>query len=423
MHIGADNSADPLVTTYPTTQAELDELDGFSTTGGVIVKFSAPIDPRGLVKLPKADPPVLDPVREANEYTHEDSPLLLVNVDPSSPEHGKAMAIVPVYYAQAAGVDYDFDEYTLIAQPATPLRPGVKYALAVTDQLLASDDTPVGRSTDMNAALEHPSDAYSKELVAALGEIETSVGLAKKHVAGATVFTTESATRSIVEMAKARRAAPAPTLVADFSIETPYAAPDPRVRFEASYQAPEFRKPQPDGKWELDESGAPKIQQMVALQMFLAFSDATKSGPRPVVIYQHGLGGDKDGCWGTAQRLAQIHANGAAVVAIDSPEHGSRGGTSGVVGDVYGFFGIDPKTNEFDIGRARFPMASMAWVTRAATCGSGSDCSRVSSAGTICQGDAEPVLEPAALTRLTTVDDERVPQPVDLVLAAVDRHR
>src|SRR5664279_3747885 len=38
-------------------------------------------------------------------------------------------------------------------------------------------------------------------------------------------------------------------------------------------------------------------------------------------------------------------------------------------------------------------------------------------------GDAESVLEPAALTGLTTVDDERVPQPVDLVLAAVDRHR
>ena len=46
---------------------------------------------------------------------------MLVNVDPASPERGKAVGIVPVYYEQPMDVDYDFDEFTLIAQPATPL--------------------------------------------------------------------------------------------------------------------------------------------------------------------------------------------------------------------------------------------------------------------------------------------------------------
>ncbi len=43
-----------------------------------------------------------------------------------------------------------------------------------------------------------------------------------------------------------------------------------------------------------------------ASQFFLAFSDATYSGPRPVAIFQHGLGSDKDSTWGTAQRLASL---------------------------------------------------------------------------------------------------------------------
>ena len=102
----------------------------------------------------------------------------------------------------------------------------------------------------------------------------------------------------------------------------------------------------------------PVEQESVGLEVFLAFADGAVSGPRPVVLYAHGLGGDKDGSWGTAERLAEL---GAAVFAIDSPEHGSRSDDPGSeIASVFGFFGIDAETQTFDIGRARDNFRQMA---------------------------------------------------------------
>ncbi|MCA9599046.1 MAG: alpha/beta fold hydrolase [Myxococcales bacterium] len=359
--ITAENTTDSMVTAYPGTVAQLDEMDGFSTTGGVIVKFSAPIDPRGIDQLPEADPPILDPARDASEYQKPDAPFLLVNVDEASPEYGQALGIVPRWFEQAQDEFYLFDEFTLVAQPAVPLRPGTRYAFVITDALTASDGTPVGASDAMKAALGKASDAYSQELRAAVSIAEDKVGIDAKHVVAATTFTTASVHTGIEKMAEARRAAPAPQQVDPWTVETAQSPPDPRVRFRASFEAPEYRKAKPDGKWELDASGAPTIQKTENLEVFLAFSDAEKSGKRPVVIFQHGLGGDKDGCWGTSQRLAAVSDSGVAVLAIDSPEHGSRTkGDTGLISSVYGFFGIDPDTQDFDIGRARDNFRQMA---------------------------------------------------------------
>jgi hypothetical protein len=359
--LGADTTSDQLIAAYPDTVAQLNQMDGFSTTGGAFVKLSAAIDPRGLEQFPNADPPILDPVLDASTYQTADSPLLLVDVDPQSPERGQAFGIVPRYFAQPQDELFEADDYTLLAQPAVPLRPGTRYAFAVTDALLAHDGTPVGRSPEMHAALTKSGDVYAVELRAAVGELASAVGIDPERIAGASVFTTASVQRGVVEMARARRAAPAPGLVEPWTIATAPSATDPRVRLRASYSAPEFRKSKPDGKWEIGADGAPIAQKSENLELFLAISDSTQGGPRPVVIYAHGLGGDKDGCWGTSQRLAALHASGVAVLAIDSPEHGSRGsGPGGLIDSVYGFFGIDPATQEFDIGRARDNFRQMA---------------------------------------------------------------
>ncbi|MEB2311271.1 MAG: alpha/beta fold hydrolase [Sorangiineae bacterium] len=369
VEITPETTADELIERYPVAAEELSAMDGFSPTGGVFVRLSAPIDPRGLVELPDADPPVLGPVRDANDYAGADSPLLLVDVDPSSPEQGSVVGLVPTYYAQAKDDYYTTDEYTLLATPAVPLASHRRYALVVTDRLLAADGTPVGRSPDMHELLERPSDDYGRELRDALELVSESTGVSRRHVVGATVFTTASVEDGVVAMAKQHRAAAPPAETAPWSIETPRTAPDTRVRFRATYAAPEYRKPRAPGeslafahgKWTLGADGAPIAEKTVDLEAFLAFSDATRSGPRPVVIYQHGLGGDKDGCWGTTQRLAGVGPDGVAVFAIDSPEHGSRAkGETNVINSVYGFFGIDAESNDFDIERARDNFRQMA---------------------------------------------------------------
>src|SRR5690606_32021822 len=112
------------------------------------------------------------------------------NVDPDSPERGQAVGIVPRYFEQAKDEFFLFDEFTLLAQPAIPLLPATRYALAVTDALSARDGTPVGPSEAMHEALTRSDDPYAVELRAAVDELSTSVGIDAERVVGATVFTT-----------------------------------------------------------------------------------------------------------------------------------------------------------------------------------------------------------------------------------------
>jgi hypothetical protein len=352
VHLDATTTKDPFIAAYPVTADELSAMDGFSTAGGVIVSFSAPIDIHGIVTDEAAEPPVTDPPRDADAYTKKGSPFLLVDVDPLSPEHGKARGLLPRWWAQAKDSYYTTDEFTLVAQPATPLLPGTRYAFIVTDALKSANGGAITRSaaTEKLLAGEDKS-AYGAEVQAALGEIEKSTGVARGDVRLVTAFTTASILDESLATAKRARTQPPPALLEDWSVEMPMTAPDKRVRFRAVFETPEYRRPLPDGKWEIKD-GAPVVQKKVGLEVFLAFADATKSGPRPIVIFAHGLGGTKDGNWGTTERLAEL---GAAVIAIDSPEHGSRAAdpkTDPLLAS-FSFFGVDPVTQSFDLGRAR----------------------------------------------------------------------
>lgn len=355
-----ETTNDEMLTGFPDTVAQLNTMDGFSTTGGVFVKFSSPIEPRGLAQLPDADPPIIDPVRDAAEYQQPDAPLLLVNVDDSSPERGEAVGLVLRYFEQEQDEFYIADEFTLLAQPAVPLRSGTRYVLVVTDRVRDAKGRPVRASRGMAQALAGKPDAYAAGLSAAVTEASTSVGFDPKRVVGATVFTTAAVTAEMSALSQARRAAAAPELVDPWTVEQ-QSSGDGRVRFRASFSSPEYRSAKPEGKWTIETSGVPKQQKDEALEVYLAFSDRTASGPRPVVFFAHGLGGDKDGCWGTAERLAELSARGVAVIAIDSPEHGSRAvGDTNLISSVYGFFGIEQGTNDFDIERARDNFRQMA---------------------------------------------------------------
>src|SRR5262249_55534273 len=143
-------------------------------------------------------------------------------------------------------------------------------------------------------------DAYADSVRAALPILEAA-GTPPASVTLATVFTTETVHEELVAAANAARATAAPKA----SEMTVVEKTDTRVRFQFTYPSPEYREPKPDGRFELVD-GKPKVQAVAQLATLLAFSDATKSGPRPVVIFGHGLGGDKEGVWGTAERLAAL---------------------------------------------------------------------------------------------------------------------
>jgi pimeloyl-ACP methyl ester carboxylesterase len=352
VHIGTDVTNDQLITGYDVTVKQLNEMDGFSTVGGVVVNFSGPIDARSLVLAPDAEPPLLGPILDASDYQKPGAPFYLVNVDPASPERGQAMGLITQWYPQPADGYYP-EDFTLVAEPAVPLRASTKYAFVVTNVLHAEDGRPIDRSADMEALLGAGAEgAYGEAVSAALGEIESSIGVKRSNVLLATTFTTATVRAGIEAAGIAARKAPTPMLVSPWEVQQ---GPETsgRVRFKTKYEAPEYRSAA-TGTWEFD-NGTPKVQKMVDLELFLSFSKAEVSGKRPVVIFGHGLGGDKDGTWGTSDRLAAIDPNGVAVFGIDSPEHGSRARdpNQNELFAAFYFFGIDDKTQTFDIGKAR----------------------------------------------------------------------
>lgn len=358
--IGDHNSGDDQLPAYAGAIAQLNEMDGFSTTGGVSLMFTQRLDLRGIVLDQFLDPPATDPIIGPEAYSVAGAPLYLVNVDVDSAEYGEPVGLIPWAFSQEAD-EYSDGEHSLIVHPAVPLRPGTKYAFVVTTVLTAHDGTPVGRSQRTHDLITGAvSGDYADRVRAALDVIETSVGATHADVALATVFTTATVQSGVIAMAKARRAAPTPTPGATWAVLNAPTETDARVRFRNTYTAPEFRG-ETSGKWTLDDSGGPTVQEVVELETFLAFTDSEKSGPRPIVIYGHGLGGDKDGNWGASERLATLHENGVAVFSIDSPEHGSRtDGETNLLTSVNAFFGIDGDTGDFDVGRARDNFRQMA---------------------------------------------------------------
>lgn len=330
------------------TAAELDQMDGFSTTGGVIVAFDGPID---LASLERTD---------AQDFTVPGSPLWLIDVDDTSPDRGKAIGIVPRWWETPKDDFYLTAEYTLLAQPAAPLRPRTRYMLVVTDALKARDGGDVHRSPMMDDLLTgRASSAYAEEVTAALDTL-VGVGVLKDDVVLATVFTTASVRDGLASIASQNRASAPPALLEPWTVLTPPDASG-KIVYRGAYAAPEWRTPLPDGRFVLDAEGAPVAQNIASLEVFMAVSDAKTSTKRIPVIFGHGLGGDKDGVSGTAERLASLNV---AVFGIDSPWHGSRaegGDSSGSSGTaIFRFFGIDLQDATFVLGRARDNFRQMA---------------------------------------------------------------
>ncbi|MBK6516532.1 MAG: alpha/beta fold hydrolase [Polyangiaceae bacterium] len=355
VRVDAGSTGDAFVASYPLVVQRLGELDGFSTTGGFALQLSAPIDGQRFAGAQGGTAfEALDP----GAFTGPGSPLLLVDVDPDSPSLGATIGLLPRYFEQAKDDYYLLDELTLVARPAVPLAPGRRYAFFATSALTDLEGRPVVRSAAFEELMSGGGGEYEARVREAVSVLEAQVGVAAADVTLASVFTTESVHDELVALAEAARERPAPLQVEPWTVQQT-GVDDDRLRFRGTFVSPEYRR-ESDGTFEIAD-GTPVPQSDVVLEVYLGFSDATFSGPRPVVIYQHGLGGDKDGSWGTSERLAEVLAGGVAVIAIDSPGHGFRGdGAEGIASSVFGYFGIDPDSGEFDIARARDNFRQMA---------------------------------------------------------------
>ncbi|HEX8791215.1 MAG TPA: hypothetical protein VF765_09735 [Polyangiaceae bacterium] len=352
VRIDRTTTADQTVPQLASTIATLDESDGFSTIGGVFAAFSDDLDPASFTRAPE-------------DYTKAGTPLALVDVDEHSPERGIARPLVTRYRSSTDDPDATVADYLLVAEPATPLRERTRYAYVVTDAVKSIGGTALVADADTQALVSGQAEGeYGASVRAALPIVQRATGIDPSHVTLATVFTTETVQDTLAAVAQDIRTEPGPTLSDTLAINEMGMGPgDNRVRFAGHFPAPDFRAAKPDGKWHVGADGKPSLQSTASLEFFLAFSDRTYSGPRPVAIFQHGLGSDKDSTWGTAQRLAALNV---AVIGIDAPEHGSRGtppyppGGTDLVKATAAFFGLDLNNKTFDVGIPRDNFRQMA---------------------------------------------------------------
>ncbi len=298
----------------------LTELDGFGTTAGIILRFSGPVDPASV----------------------DGETAQLWRLD----GEGERVDIEVEWYDEGA---------TAVFLPLTPLAPASRHGLVLTRGVTDAAGEPIWASPALRAVLDgstgderliplHP--RYRALLLAA----EVTVD----QVAAATVFTTQSLGEQDAEIV-AQLADGSPSL----SLESGCAGDGSVARCEALLTAADYLGE--DQRLDLAPGESPASQGDYEIPVSLYVPDDGTPGPWPVVVYGHGLGGDRGEAHGFARDVAGL---GLAVVSIDAPVHGQHP-TSDTASDlfwIFNFFGLyldDGAT--FDVQQLRDHWRQATW--------------------------------------------------------------
>jgi hypothetical protein len=271
-------------------QASEGLLKGFSPTASAYLRFTGDIDPKTL----PADP---------TSALGAASSVQLVDVDPSSPEHGQRK-LIETFWQQPDGVYWVKD--TLAVQPALgyPLRPSTRYAVVVTSAVKAADGSVIQPSADLSevlgltpveARVQSAHDLYAPT-VADLG----TAGVPASSIVHLAVFTTNDPTADVFAVADdVHHNVPAP--VVD---PTTWIARDQSAAYdvyEGTYgPSPNYQAGTPPysttgGNFVFDGSGKPALQNTFTQQFCLVVPKAQAcpmpASGYPIALYGHGTGG------------------------------------------------------------------------------------------------------------------------------------
>ncbi len=260
-------------------KAGLEELDGFGTTAGIMLRFTSPLDPA----------------------TVHDGTARLVALDGSA-------AIQPFE------VEWTDDGATIIVYPLFPLAPKQRFGFIMTRDVLDASGEPVwaapvlhdlltGAATDPLLSRLH--DRYAALLTA----VEDLGGA--DDIAAATVFTTQSIHEQDLAVAEVLQSAQ-PEIRMDGPCEPAGAV----SLCPAVLTADDFLGE--DQHFALDPGAVPEAQQRYDLPLNIYLPEGVEERPQPVIVYGHGLGGDRGEGRGFASQVAEL---GLAVVSLDAPSH------------------------------------------------------------------------------------------------------
>lgn len=300
-------------------------LTGFGLNAPIYVPFDGPLDE---ALLP-----------DAATSASLDSPVLLLDVDPDSPERG---TLVPF--------TWDLQTEETVWQPANllavqpvwgfPLRPATTYALVVR--------TALASPAEGFAGVWDPEDArHARHLP--LAETLEALGLDRGEVAAATLFTTQDPvdeTRRIAEVI--HRELPTPPL------DQPLQAWDENrwyTAYEGTLRVPLWQhgtKPyvSEGGGFRFGEDGRPTLAawEDVRFTFTVPADQEEPEGGWPVALNAHGTGGD-DRSHASGDRLcpaAVLAREGIAILEIAQPLHGDRG--TGIDPTLVSFNFLNPES-------------------------------------------------------------------------------
>lgn len=278
-------------------------LDGWGTTSAVVLRFTAPLDPASISG---------DTIRWERES--DGAPVAW---DASLTDEGA----------------------TILLLPRVPLEPETGYRV-VADGLRDESGGEVWASADLHELIEGKLEGERVESL-----IPRYAGL--EEADAAVVFTTQSIFRDDEVVLGLIDANP-PSL-------TMGACEDEGARLacEATLTAIDVM-----GEDEiLAPMETPSVQRVVGIPVSIWVPKGV--GPHPVVIYGHGLGGERGEGGGLAGDLADL---GVAVVAIDAPSHGQHPiPGDGDLFSILDYFGVDLTEGTFDVERLRDHWRHAAW--------------------------------------------------------------
>ncbi len=302
----------------------LGELDGFSAVSPVFFYFDGAIDPESI----------------------DDDNVFLMDFETGSPETFERVPVTVQWYEPAS---------QLALRPARghPLKAGHKYAAVVTGGVEDPEGNPV-RPSEAFAEIRDAENVPDRTLSAVAYNQYAPVlsglsgqGIDREQVVAMAVFTVQSFgsdledMRLLIEEAEVSENAVSTLLTGEALDQVLGSAAAGAVGLDAAGGAPHdhigwmvqgsFRSPyllsrtaNAHGPIERNESGALQVKRVGAVPFSLwlprRLPEAGDEG-LPVVLFQHGLGGERSDALVVANELG---SRGYAVFAIDAPFHGLR---------------------------------------------------------------------------------------------------
>jgi predicted esterase len=286
------------------------ELDGFSLNAAIFSRFSAQVDKSSLPDTATSMQP------GASVY--------LVNVDANSPDYGALTPIIASWRDDGTNT-IGGNRLVVRPYPGFPLDEATTYALVITDRVRDADGAAVAASDDFMSIRGGGGSSTAKAAYAPL--LAWLPASERSHVVSAAVFTTQHAT-FIGPALRAGVFGTAAPVGAGIAVST--RTPNPAFAlYEGTYVAPNFQTGDVPyltggGEIQVDANGVAIAQRMENMRFALSIPPGpTPATGWPIVIYQHGTGGDWESFVDdrTAQYLAQ---QGLAVISTDQVLHGPR---------------------------------------------------------------------------------------------------